>query len=82
MVCDSDENCKGYVGRKDKRFCEVATTTTCPPSNECKVPANKGDADVGSVGDLQEDCPLGQGIFTGCFIKLKSKLVNLVHISS
>ena len=78
MVCDSDRNCKGYVVMDGSYsdYCQIATTSECPNSNECMQNY------VGNDGNLDEDKSCGQpSHYSGCFIKSRSKLIYSVHIS-
>ena len=62
QACDEDHNCKGYVAHESNGYCQIATTTTCPTTNDCKK------YQYGLIGDLDPTARCGNG-FEGCFIK-------------
>ena len=60
-ACDYDNQCKGYVAFGNS-YCQLATTSTCPATNECKKYA------IGKTGNLDANAACGS-LFKGCFIK-------------
>ena len=77
-VCDSDSKCKGYVKTMDGEEigCEIATTSTCPNTNNCKK-NNKGE--TGRI-KMAATCGWSSISYSGCFSKLIGGLIYTVII--
>jgi hypothetical protein len=58
--CSVDTKCKGYA-LTSRKWCQFATTSTCPP--QC----NKYG--IGNVGPLLPDEPYVSMVYNGCYIK-------------
>ena len=63
-ACDRDPNCKGYV-RHGKSYCQIATTSTCPTTNDC---AKYGIGNVAISRVLNGSLSCGSG-YHECHIK-------------
>ena len=62
VLCDADNNCKGYVKTKLPMSCEIATTSSCP--------AHCTTTDAGQFGKLKPAGTCGDtSLYFGCFIK-------------
>ena len=75
-LCDEDKNCKAYSSSSGTTtFCQLATTSACPPSNNCK----QRDSEVSILDGCPKDT---MPDYTGCFVKKEGKLIHSVDISS
>ena len=64
--CDTDQNCRGYVMKRKKYYCQVATTSDCP--------SGCSKYNDGSIGTLVIDSQYVSQYYQGCFIKRPGNL--------
>ena len=66
-VCDTDQECKGYVG-DGATVCQIATTSKCP--RDCQK------ASSGQIGSLDQNNRCASG--DGCFVKTIGKYNRII----